>query len=81
MAGNLSEWVADIYRDSYQDAPTDGSAWTTGSISGGQRRYVLRGGSYKDRPWQVRSAQRFSNTPDWRLNIYGFRPARDLSVD
>ena len=81
MSGNLTEWVADIYRDNYKGAPADGSVWTTGSISGGRERRVLRGGSYKDRPWQVRSAQRFSNTPDWRLDIYGFRPARDLAVD
>ena len=80
MSGNLSEWVADIYKDSYQDAPTDGSARFAASVSGGKERRVLRGGSYKDRPWQVRSAQRFSNTADWRLDTYGFRLARDLNA-
>ncbi|MEL7445466.1 MAG: SUMF1/EgtB/PvdO family nonheme iron enzyme [Pseudomonadota bacterium] len=81
MAGNLSEWVADIYRSSYNKAPEDGSAWIEDSISGWEERRVLRGGSFKDRPWQVRSAQRFSNARNWRLEIYGFRPARDLTAE
>ncbi|MEM1299328.1 MAG: SUMF1/EgtB/PvdO family nonheme iron enzyme [Pseudomonadota bacterium] len=80
MAGNLSEWVADVYRGSFKNAPTDGSVWAYESVSGASVRYLLRGGSFKDRPWQVRSAQRFSNSADWRLNIYGFRVARDLST-
>ena len=80
MAGNLSEWVTDVYRDNFKDAPLDGSVWVEDSISGTPPRYVLRGGSFKDRPWQVRSAQRFSNSADWRLNIYGFRVARDLNT-
>lgn len=77
MAGNLWEWVADEYRGSYAGAPADGSEWT-GSISGRPDRRVLRGGSYKDRPWQARSAMRISNAPNWRLDTYGFRPARSL---
>lgn len=80
MAGNLSEWTADVYRDSYEGAPADGSARPAAPGRSEFERRVLRGGSYKDRPWQVRSAQRFSNAPDWRLGIYGFRPARDLST-
>jgi formylglycine-generating enzyme required for sulfatase activity len=27
MHGNVSEWVADIWHDNYQGAPSDGSAW------------------------------------------------------
>lgn len=81
MSGNLSEWVADVYQDTYENAPEDGSVWISNSVGGGQERYVLRGGSFKDRPWQVRSAQRFSNAPNWRLDTYGFRPARDLSAE
>lgn len=81
MAGNVWEWVEDLYRKDYDGAPTDGSEWTTDSKGGVQGRRTLRGGSYKDRPWQVRSAMRVSNDPDWRLDIYGFRPARSLSGD
>jgi|GEM_PF-1644519 len=78
MAGNLWEWTADVYRNSYKGAPADGGVWAWESKSSGAR-YALRGGSYKDRPWQTRSAMRNSNAPDYRLNVYGFRPARDLT--
>ena len=27
MHGNVSEWVADCWHDSYEGAPTNGSAW------------------------------------------------------
>ncbi|NOZ00475.1 MAG: formylglycine-generating enzyme family protein [Deltaproteobacteria bacterium] len=30
MAGNVWEWTADYWHDSYNGAPTDGSAWITG---------------------------------------------------
>lgn len=76
-AGNVWEWVADVYRNNYEGAPTDGGEWTSTSVRPGARR-VLRGGSYMDRPWQVRSAMRISNSSNWRLNTYGFRPARTL---
>lgn len=77
MAGNLWEWVQDISRNSYEGAPTDGSEWTTDSKNDGHR-YVLRGGGFKGRPWFVRSAMRTSNDANWRLDTYGFRPARSL---
>lgn len=78
MSGNVWEWVEDVYRDSYAGAPTDGSAWTVEPLTGRERR-SLRGGGYKDRPSMGRSAIRNSNSPDWRLDDYGFRPARDLT--
>jgi formylglycine-generating enzyme required for sulfatase activity len=28
MAGNVAEWVEDCFHSNYEDAPTDGSAWT-----------------------------------------------------
>lgn len=80
MAGNLWEWVQDISRNSYEGAPTDGSEWTTDSKSD-RHRFVLRGGGFKGRPWFVRSAMRTSNDANWRLDTYGFRPARSLSVE
>lgn len=78
MSGNVWEWVQDLHRNTYEGAPTDGSEWTTTSKSRYTRR-VLRGGGYKDRPSMVRSAIRLSNAPNWRLDVYGFRPARDMS--
>jgi formylglycine-generating enzyme required for sulfatase activity len=41
LAGNVCEWVRDRWHGSYQGAPTDGSAWVSGSSS----LRVLRGGS------------------------------------
>ena len=81
MAGNLWEWTEDHYHDTYTGAPSDGSEWARQSKGGPPGRRVLRGGSYKDRPFQVRSAIRISNDPDWRLNVYGFRPARRLQAN
>ena len=40
MHGNVWEWVQDCWNDSYQGAPTDGSAWESGDCS----RRVMRGG-------------------------------------
>ena len=42
LHGNVWEWVEDCYHDSYQGAPTDGSAWTEVSCPA----RVLRGGSW-----------------------------------
>lgn len=78
MSGNLWEWAADVYRDDYEGAPSDGSEWATGSIPGWQERHVLRGGSFEDRPSLARSATRISNDPGWRSETIGFRPARSL---
>ena len=42
MHGNVWEWVEDCWHESYEGAPSDGSAWTSGDCS----RRVLRGGSW-----------------------------------
>jgi formylglycine-generating enzyme required for sulfatase activity len=31
MLGNVFEWLEDCFHDSYEGAPADGSAWTTGA--------------------------------------------------
>lgn len=73
MLGNVAEWVADNYHESYTDAPADGSAW----LGDGERR-VLRGGSWNNDPNNMRAAIRNRNKPGLRLNSFGFRLARDL---
>ena len=70
MHGNVWEWCQDWYHDSYAGGPTDGSAW----LSGGEQKYrVLRGGSWDDLAFGLRSAYRNRGAPDLRYNILGFR--------
>ncbi len=73
--GNVLEWVEDCWHDNYAGAPSDGSAWT----KGGCNYRVLRGGSWYEHWWDLRSAFRDRNTPGIRGNIYGFRVSRALS--
>ena len=75
VLGNVWEWVADCWNDSYAGAPGDGSAWQSGDC--GTR--VLRGGSWFDRPGYLRSALHNGYvTGDRDFNV-GFRAARTLS--
>jgi formylglycine-generating enzyme required for sulfatase activity len=75
MHGNVWEWVEDCWNESYQGAPSDGSAWTSGDYS----RRVLRGGSWFSVPVDLRSACRNGDNADIRFNYgIGFRVARTL---
>ena len=73
MLGNVWEWTEDSYHDSYNGAPTDGSAW-----QGDGAKRVLRGGSWNDAPRDMRAAIRNSNKPARRFISFGFRLARTL---
>ncbi|MCK0154914.1 bifunctional serine/threonine-protein kinase/formylglycine-generating enzyme family protein [Alcanivorax sp. S6407] len=55
MHGNVEEWVQDCWHDSYNGAPSDGSAWTSGGDCGLR---VARSGRYDGKPADVRSAVR-----------------------
>lgn len=70
MHGNVREWCADFWHDSYHDAPTDGTAWIT---SGDPNKRVLRGGSWNAGPRSCRSAFRSSFDVDGNLYDIGFR--------
>ena len=72
MAGNAFEWVQDRYHDSYNGAPTDGSAWE--SPTGSDR--VYRGGSWGTGASAARSANRVHQLPGFCNLRLGFRPAR-----
>jgi formylglycine-generating enzyme required for sulfatase activity/uncharacterized caspase-like protein len=74
MAGNAAEWLEDCWNDSYKGAPSDGSAWTTGSCS----LRVLRGGSFDTQSSALKSASRFRYDSDVRYFGNGFRVARAL---
>ncbi len=73
MLGNVWEWCTDHWHDSYEGAPTDGSAWLGGGAGAGR---VIRGGSWCSDAQSVRCAYRAWLEPDSRLDDLGFRCAR-----
>ena len=73
--GNVEEWVEDCWHGSYEGAPADGSAWTSGGDCGAR---VLRGGSWLSEPRFLRSAYRLWYTTDFRYFSVGFRVSRTL---
>jgi formylglycine-generating enzyme required for sulfatase activity len=74
MHGNVWEWVQDCYKDSYADAPPDGLA--TSEVASCLR--VIRGGSWYDKPEDLRCADRNAVRPVNRYGGSGFRVARTL---
>jgi formylglycine-generating enzyme required for sulfatase activity len=73
MHGNVSEWVQDCWNETYNGAPSDGSAWTVGDCS----RRILRGGSWFVIAQALRSANRLKAASGSR-DGWGFRVARTL---
>jgi len=75
MEGNVWEWVEDIWHDSYEGAPADGSAW----LRGGDATYrVIRGGSWHNETELVRAATRFKRHSKVQFDTLGFRVARTM---
>jgi len=72
--GNVYEWVEDCWNDGYADAPTDGSARTSGDCA----RHVIRGGCFDDPPQNLRAAGRGWASSPGRAMLVGFRVARTL---
>ncbi len=71
MHGNVWEWCLDTWHNSYDGAPTDGSAWETGGHS---TTRVRRGGSWYINPWRCRSALRnYFNSDETDFDLIGFR--------
>ena len=75
LHGNVWEWVADCHSRDYQSVPSNGRAVTTGDCS----RRFLRGGAWNSIPKFVRSANRTSDTTDYKSDRVGFRVARTLN--
>ena len=75
MPGNVAEWVADCWNESYVGAPSDGGAWLQGDCS----LRVYRGGDWRADPWFLRAAYRFRSPAVNRYDDLGFRVARTLT--
>ena len=77
MHGNVWEWCLDHWHESYEGAPSDGSAWVDGEGLNGEesreKSRLLRGGSWFSRPRYCRSAYRNCFRPGGRLDDVGFR--------
>jgi formylglycine-generating enzyme required for sulfatase activity len=70
MHGNVWEWCADPWHDSYKDAPIDGSVWQK---NGDEKLRMLRGGSWSYNPASCRSAVRYRFDRVFRNDYVGFR--------
>ena len=77
MHGNVWEWCADQWHDSYVGAPSDGQAWISPN-PGSQlsAEHVVRGGAWFDSAHNVRAAFRGKFQPDLRFDWLGFRCSR-----
>jgi formylglycine-generating enzyme required for sulfatase activity len=75
MGGNVLEWVSDWYDESYYASSPAINPF--GPDSGKYR--VLRGGSWSNFDYYVRSAYRFRINPIDQSSRFGFRCSRDTS--
>lgn len=76
-AGNVWEWTQDCWHENYNNAPGNGSAWLE-KDEGDCNRRVVRGGSWDDRPRNLRSADRDRDYIGGAFNNLGFRIAGDF---
>jgi formylglycine-generating enzyme required for sulfatase activity len=72
--GNVYDWVEDCWNDSYNGAPSDGSAWTGGNCNG----HVLRGGAFSRNAQSARSAARLWFASPNRMIYMSVRVARTM---
>jgi formylglycine-generating enzyme required for sulfatase activity len=76
LQGNVWEWVADCYHESYVGAPADGTARTQGCSMPDWRG--VRGGGWGDDAIYLRPSYRLRAKPENRYFTLGFRVARDM---
>jgi formylglycine-generating enzyme required for sulfatase activity len=71
MGGGVDQWVADCWHKNYRGAPVDGSAWAEDTCP----THVIRSGSWKNEPSEVRPASRDHYDTGVRYPTLGFRVA------
>ena len=74
MNGGVAEWTADCWIPDYRNAPRDGSARQKRNC----RQRVLRGGSWRHKARDLRSAARLFYDADVQYSAHGFRVALTL---
>jgi formylglycine-generating enzyme required for sulfatase activity/ABC-type lipoprotein export system ATPase subunit len=74
MAGGVAQWVSDCWHKDYRGAPEEGSSWNAPNCS----ERVLRGGSWKNNPSYLRTANRNRYDAVVRYPTHGFRVARTV---
>jgi formylglycine-generating enzyme required for sulfatase activity len=75
MGGNVAQWVSDCWHKNYQGAVADGSAWVDHDYC---VFHVIRSGSWRSAPGDVRPASREYYDGRIRYPAHGFRVARSL---
>jgi formylglycine-generating enzyme required for sulfatase activity len=73
MAGNVAEWVFDWYDYDYYTSPAARLTDPTGPSEDDNTHHVIRGGSWSDDEWHIRSALRGYLTPNSFDARIGFR--------
>ncbi len=74
--GNIAEWTADCWHDSYLSIPKDGSPWTR--YCSAPDYYVIRGGSWASEVGYLRMASRTRLKSNVRSATNGFRLVRTI---
>lgn len=76
LHGNAWEWVSDCYNNTYNKAPTDGSAWQENNCN----MRALRGGSWRGTEETLRTTKRHWYQATFQNDMTGFRLVRELDT-